>query len=356
VIPTKLNKIIQEDIEFIINHNLDWDKFSDSTVLISGANGFLPAYMVETLLYLNEKQNKNIKIIALVRNKEKAFKKFEHHKNRKDLKFLVQDVCEPIKIKPEENIDFIIHAASQASPKYFGKDPVGTLSANTIGTINLLKIAQEKSSKGFLFFSGGEVYGIVDDNKIPTKEKDFGYLDPTDVRSCYAESKRMGENICVSWFHQYGIPTKIIRLYHTYGPGMDFKDGRVFADFVSDVINNNNIVMKSDGSATRAFCYLADAVLGFFTVLLKGKNGEAYNLGFDKETSIIELANILVNLFPEKNLKVIKNEHEISKEYLKSKINRGCPDISKIKILGWEPKYSINEGLKRTILSYYENN
>jgi nucleoside-diphosphate-sugar epimerase len=351
-----LNRIIQEDIEFILDHKLDWDTFSNTTVLISGANGFLPAYMLETLLYLNTKKRRNIKVLALVRNKEKALKKFEHHKNRNDLEFLIQDVCEPIKIKANVNVDYIIHAASQASPKFYGKDPIGTIEANTIGTTNLLKLAKEKSSKGFLFFSSGEVYGEVKENQIPTKENDYGYLDPTKIRSCYGESKRMGENICVSWYHQYGVPVKIIRPFHTYGPGMDLADGRVFADFVSDVVNNRNIIMKSDGNDTRAFCYLADATLGFFTLLLKGKNGEAYNVGFDKETSINKLANILVNLFPEKNLKVIKNEKEKSKEYIKSTISRGCPDISKIKLLGWEPKYSIKEGFKRTITSYNENN
>lgn len=347
-----LNKIVQEDIEYIVNHSLDWNVLSNSTILISGASGFLPAYIVETLLYLNEKQNKNIKIIALVRNKEKALKRFEHHKNRKDLEFLVQDVCEPINIDPEEKIDYIIHAASNASPKFYGTDPVGTINANVIGTINLLKLAKEKSSKGFLFFSSGEVYGEVKENQIPTKENDYGYIDLTNVRSCYAESKRIGENICVSWNHQYGIPVKIIRPFHTYGPGMDLNDGRVFADFVSDIINNRNIVMKSDGCNTRAFCYLSDFIVGMFLVLLKGKNSEAYNVGFNKETSIIGLAKMLVNLFPEKNLKVIMNDSDRAKEYLKSTVSRTCPNISKIKFLGWEPKIETEEGFKRTVLSY----
>lgn len=351
-----LNKIVQEDIEYIVNHSLDWNALSNSTILISGASGFLPAYIVETLLYLNEKQNKNIKIIALVRNKEKALKRFEHHKKRKDLEFLVQDVCEPINIDAEEKIDYIIHAASNASPKFYGTDPVGTINANVIGTINLLKLAKEKASKGFLFFSSGEVYGEVKENQIPTKENNYGYLDLTNIRSCYAESKRMGENICVSWHHQYGVPVKIVRPFHTYGPGMDLNDGRVFADFVSDVINNRNIVMKSDGSNTRAFCYLSDFTLGMFSVLLNGKTGEAYNVGFNKETSIIELAKILVNLFPKKNLKVVMNDSDRAKEYLKSMVNRTCPDISKIKLLGWEPKIEVEAGFKRTILSYGENN
>lgn len=350
-----LSKIIQEDIEYIINHNLDWNILSNSTVLISGASGFLPSYIVETLVYLNEKQNKNIKIIALVRNKEKALKRFEHHKNIKDLEFLVQDVCETININSEKKIDYIIHAASNASPKFYGTDPVGTINANVLGTVNLLKLAKEKSVKSFLFFSSGEVYGEVKENQIPTKENDYGYIDLLNVRSCYAESKRIGENLCVSWHHQYGIPIKIIRPFHTYGPGMDLNDGRVFADFVSDVIKNRNIVMKSDGSNTRAFCYISDFTVGMFSALLKGEIGVAYNVGFNKETSIVGLAKMLVRLFPEKNLKVMMNNSYVSKEYLKSTVKRTCPDISKIKSLGWEPKIEIEEGFKRTILSYEQD-
>jgi UDP-glucuronate decarboxylase len=347
-----MNQIVKEDLEYIVNYNLPWHNFEGKTILISGANGFLPSYMVETLLYLNDIRFKNkTKIIGIVRNKEKSLARFLEHKDRVDFRIIVQDVCKPIYIN--EPVDYIIHAASQASPKYFGKDPVGTLSPNILGTYNLLELAKENKIKSFLFFSSGEVYGEVDENQIPIKEDDYGYVNPIMVRSCYAESKRMGETMCVSWFYQHGVPAKIIRPFHTYGPGMNLDDGRVFADFVSDVVNKRDIVMKSDGSAKRAFCYLSDATAGFFTVLLKGNDGEAYNVGNDKaELSIIDLANILVNLFPEKELKVIKKEEAEHGGYIKSKIIRSCPDISKIRTLGWEPIYSIEEGFKRTIGSF----
>lgn len=213
-----MNKIIQEDLEYIINSGLPWDMLKRATVLISGANGFLPAYMVETLLYLNDKKNTKIKVTGIVRNREKALNRFSHHKNRKDLEFVVQDVCAPVII--EERIDYIIHAASQASPKYFGIDPVGTLNANVIGTANLLKLARDKKVKCFLFFSSGEVYGSVREDQIPIKEDCYGYVAPTDIRACYAESKRMGETMCVAWHEQFNVPAKIIRPFHTYGPGM----------------------------------------------------------------------------------------------------------------------------------------
>jgi nucleoside-diphosphate-sugar epimerase len=349
------NKIIREDIEFIVSHNLPWDRFNNATVLISGANGFLPAYMVETLLYLNDKYDKKIKVIALARNREKTLKRFYHHKNRNDLEFIFQDVCEPVKIKKNKKVDFIIHAASQASPRYYETDPIGTLSANIIGTINLLKIAEKEHCKGFLYLSTGGVYGRVEENHIPMKEDDYGYLDPTDIKACYNESKRMGENICVSWFHQYGIPTVIVRISYIYGPGMHLNAERVFPSFVSDVVNHRDILIASDGSATRSFCYIADATLAFFTVLLKGRNGEAYNIGAEKETSILELANVLVRLFPENNIKIIKNPAK-QPVNTRSLIQRSLLDISKIKSLGWEPAFDLDKGCQRTMLSYKEAN
>jgi nucleoside-diphosphate-sugar epimerase len=163
----------------------------------------------------------------------------------------------------------------------------------------------------------------------------------------------MGENMCVSWWHQYGIPTKIVRPFHTYGPGLSLEDGRVYADFVADIVNNRDIIMKSDGSSRRAFCYLADAVQGFLTILLKGENGQAYNLGNPEgEISILDLAVKLVNLFPEKALKVVRKPVLDNQDYIPSQIPRNCPDISKLSRLGWQPTTSIEEGFKRTIRSF----
>lgn len=346
------NPVIEEDLQTITGCDPDWDRFAGKTVLISGANGFLPSYLVETLLYLNDKTTRGtIKVVGIVRNRAKALARFAEYANRPDLQLIIQDVCQPVIVN--EKVDYIIHAASQASPKYYGSDPVGTLNANVLGTYNLLELARENKVRSFLFISGGEVYGEVREDQIPTKEDSYGYVDPLNVRSCYAESKRMGENMCVAWNHQYGVSAKIVRLYHTYGPGMSLDDGRVFADFVSDVVHKRDIVMQSNGSATRAFCYIIDAIVGIFLVLLRGKDGQAYNVGNDKgEISILELANLLVNLSPDKKLRVVRKEDIEREGYLKSRITRACPDISKMRALGWEPRYTVEEGFKRTIRSY----
>lgn len=346
-----LNKKIQEDINHLISKFNFENYFRNKTILISGASGFIPAYLVETIMNLNP--SINTKVIALVRNQSKANKRFSHWLQDIRLKILTHDVNIPFYSK--DKIDYIIHAASQASPKYFGIDPVGTLNPNVLGTINLLNLAKEHKVESFLFFSSGEVYGEVKQEDIPINEDTFGFLNPCSVRACYAESKRMGENICVSYHTQYGVNTKIVRPFHTYGPGMALDDGRVFADFVANVVKNQDIILKSDGSAIRSFCYLSDATLGFLMVLLEGENGQAYNIGNPKEEySILELANKIAGIYPNLGIKVVNQVSSRNDNYLESPIKLNTPNINKIMKLGWRPEISVQTGFKRTIDSFLE--
>lgn len=345
-------RIIQEDIERILQAPFPWLQFQGKTVLVTGAAGFLPAYMVETLLCLNE-QNRDQKttVIALVRNLEKARRRFAHHLDRKDLRFLVQDASSPV--AADFPIHFIIHAASQASPRQYGTDPVGTMSANILGTSHLLELASRNGPATVLYLSSSEVYGALDAAHMPVAEHTFGSLDPANVRSCYAESKRAAETICTSWAHQHGVPAKIVRPFHTYGPGLSLDDGRVFADFVADILAGRAIAMHSDGSARRAFCYIADAVEGFFAVLLKGIPGTAYNIGNpDAESSILDLAERLVVAFPEKRLSVVRADSAPPPGYLDSRVSVITPDIRRARLLGWQPRIGIEEGFRRTVESF----
>jgi UDP-glucuronate decarboxylase len=346
-------KIIEEDLTHITGSGLPWESLEGESILITGAGGMLPSYLVETILHLNDRQfRKKAKIFALVRDVEKAKNRFKNYAGRSDLVFVSHDIRDPLRIS--DPIDYLIHAASNASPKHYGNDPAGTLIPNSIGTYNCLEFARNQDLKSFLFFSSGEVYGDGENINGPVHEKMFGKIDPMVLRSCYSESKRMGETMCVAYFSQYGIPAKIVRPFHTYGPSMRLDDGRVFADFVSDIVHNRDIVLYSDGSAKRTFCYISDATIAFFLVLLKGQPDEAYNVGGDEpfELSIAELANLLVGLFPEKKLKVIKKENSFGNGYIKSGINRLIPDISKIRELGWTPRISVRDGFKRTVRSF----
>ena len=345
------SSIVAEDLAEIISASLPWDDFSGATVLVTGAAGFLPAYMVETLLYLNQHRlAKPAKVIALVRNLERARLHFADHLQREDFQIVAQDVSAPLKI--DTKLDYIIHAASQASPVFYRTDPVGTLSPNVMGTYHLLSAAQRDASRGFLYFSSGEIYGIVPPGSGDIAETTGGWLDPTDLRSCYGESKRMGETMCVAWSRQFGIPTRIARPFHTYGPGMKLDDGRVFADFVRDILQGGPIVLNSDGSARRSFCYLADATIGFFTVLLKGANGEAYNVANPGgECSIAELADRLAATYADQGM-TVERRARLDASYMPSPILSTKPDITKAMALGWKPRYGIEEGFRRTVNSY----
>ena len=202
-----------------------------------------------------------------------------------------------------------------------------------------------------MYFSTGGVLGRIDENDLPAKETNYGYLDPTEVKSCYSESKRMGENICVGWASLNNISIKIVRPSYVYGPGMQKNDGRAFPNFISNVVNGKDIIVCGDGKKTRAFCYLADATLGFFTVLLKGKNSEAYNVGTEKETSIFELASLLSRMYCDRGIEIINKPMDKTTKDSHSTVQRSCLDISKIKQLGWAPAYDLKEGIKRTIRS-----
>ncbi len=340
-----MNKILLQDIDYIINQNLPYSKLENKTILISGANGFIPSYIVRVLLAL-----KTVKVIGLVRNKEKALIKFKDCLNNPNFKITVQDVSEKIEIK--EKIDYIIHAASQASPKYYGIDPVGTLKANTLGTANMLDLAVKNKIQKFLFISTGEVYGTVNDKTPVLTETYTGNVDPVNIRSCYAESKRMGENMCVCYSHQYGIPVNMVRLSHTYGFGVQLDDGRVFGDFVKNIINNEDISLNSDGSAKRSFCYITDMIIGLFYVLFFGEDKNAYNIASEKETSILELAECLISLYPDKKLKIKFKKDVFQKGYIKSPSSRANFDTSKLKSLGWKQTIDIKEGFRRMIESY----
>lgn len=345
-----LNKIFEEDFKKISEQSLSWKKLRGKTILISGANGFIASYVIKFLFYLNDVKKVRIKIIGIARNISRVEDIFASDLKRPDFKIIIRDVSQPLNFK--QKINFIIHAASQASPKYYSVDPAGTLKANILGTYNLLELATKNPVESFLFISAGEIYGKINKRGL-TFETDYGSLDPSDVRSCYAESKRMGETMCIAWQRQYKVPVKIARLYHTYGPGIRLDDGRVFSDFVSNIVNNHHIVLKSDGKAVRSFVYVADTVFGLFTILLNGKIGEAYNLANEQTTvSIKKLAQILVELFPEKKLQLVFEKREKNDVYLPSPIAINKPSSAKLRNLGWKPGHSLAEGFLRTINSF----
>lgn len=339
-----------QDFNYILEDKaIDFSLFAGKTVLITGASGMLPAYMAKTLLYLNTlKKYLPVKVVCLVRNLTTAQKCFDKYSGDTNLTILPHDVTVPLKI--EGNIDYIIHAASKASGKFFYTDPVGVINANTIGTHNMLNLAKEKKVKGFLYFSSGEACGDIYSKKDLVCENDYGIIDPYDIRNSYSMSKKMGECMCYCHFCQYKTPTKIVRPSHTYGPGFREDDDRAFAQFTMCAVEGKDIILNSDGSAKRSFVYIADATRAYFNILLNGGDGEAYNVANSREISIKDLANTISAITNNK----IKVKFNTTNNSQSSQSAHGQLDITKIRALGWEPKISEEEGFRRTI-EYYNN-
>lgn len=344
-----INPIAQEDLSQIYNVDLNWNTFNNKTILVTGATGMLATYISYFLLYLKEEKRIDLRLIALCRTKSKAENIFKEFLKKPYFTLLLQDVCEPILY--EGNIDYIFHLAGNASPFFINTDPVGIVKSNMLGTFNILELAKEKKTSKVVFASTREVYGKNEKEDYLT-ETSFGTIDPMENRSCYPESKRAAETIFRSYFLQYGINFNALRIAHSYGPGMNLHcDGRVMADLMGNVVDGKNIELKSTGEALRAFCYITDAVTGIFYAALKGEPGEAYNLANEtEEISIRDLAQMLISLRKDKDLKVVFNIPDTNIGYCNYK--RVGLNTNKLEKLGWQPKVSLKEGCQRTIQSF----
>lgn len=343
--------IIEADLKEIYQRDIPWGKLENKTILVTGAYGMLASYVIFMLIYLNKKVGMHINIIAVVKSKEKLIKRFGNIDKNEYFKVYISELDEALEI--QEDIHYIIHAASLASPQYYSVCPIEVLKPNIIGNYHLLELSALKKVEGYLFFSTGDIYGVIE-GKETIKEDIYGSMDTLDIHNCYSESKRMAETMCKAWFLQKNVPTKIARIWHTYAPTMNVdEDPRVFASFVNDILHGKDIIMKSDGSAKRSFCYISDAVAGFFLVLLCGNSGEAYNICNTEEFySISQLAEKMVTLYPELNLKVIRKDRSKNDVYVENSVaNYIPPDNSKLKSLGWEAKYDITTGFKQVIES-----
>lgn len=345
-----MNKIIYEDVGKIINSAVPFEKLYGKTVMISGANGYVPAYFVHTFLALNDDRKAGIKVWALCRNEKRARERFRDYMDRQDFRLVIQDVCEPINI--EEDINVYIHAASPAGILKRHENPVNTFLANVKGAENMLNSAINNPCEYFLFLSSVDVYGKMDSSER-LKEDASGSLDPLNIRNAYSCGKRAAETLCKAYQVKYDLPVFIVRPFQIIGPGPELDDGRLHIDFISQMLKGNQIVLKSNGTAVRTFMYITDAITAMFTVMLKGNPGEAYNIADEKgEASVRELADIMAANIADRAVEVVFNYEERNSIEVKGALSIVTGSSEKLTALGWKPFYSLSEGSSR-MMEYY---
>lgn len=345
----KKSDIIKKDIVEIIKRVGDsFDRLSGKTLLITGPNGLLGGYLVDTVAYLNDFYfEKPCKVIGLGRSPINKNSRLGHLLNRKDIILIQHNVVKSLVIK--EPVNFIVHAAGKSAPKLFQADPIGTIDVSVLGLRWLLELACNNPVESFMFFSSADVYGQPSPENIPTSEEYSGNVSLASLRACYSESKRCGEVLCLSFYREHKVSVKIVRPFIIYGPGLTPDDPKVMADFIRSVLKGNAITMLGEGKSTRAYCYISDATVAFWKILLSDKNGEIYNVGSDREEiSIRRMAEIMHEIVGIKEAPKSKKCQNM--EYLKSAPSRVCPDITKIRSeFNFDPQILIKEGIKRTI-------
>lgn len=345
----KSNPIVEADLHDIIEGlGKDIYRFEGKKVLISGACGFLGSWFIAVFDYCNERLFTDpVKVYAI-----DSFIATDSKNNIVEVKspyiqFIKADISS-FPFYPHDHIDFIIHAAGIASPIYYRKYPIETIEGMAIGLYKLLQYATDNPCEGFLYFSSSEAYGNPDEEHVPMLETYNGNVSSLGPRACYDESKRFGETMSMVWHQKHGVPITMVRPFNVYGPGMRVKDDRVVPKFIFQILRGEPLTVHVPGSQTRTFCYITDAMVGFFKVLLLGKHGEVYNIGCDEpEMGVDQLAMRMQELFGDYDIKITKVE--MPQEYPTDQAQRRCPALVKAKDdLGYRPRVSLNSGLARS--------
>ena len=344
----RAEKIVREDIATIAkNLGKDAKKLEGKTILISGGAGFLGKYLIGTLCYLNDHVlKKPCRIISVDNFITGSHHRHFNYRGRSDVLEVWADVSNPLPMR--EDINFIMHAAGLASPVYYKKYPLETINSAVSGIENLLELARKNADfEGFLFFSSSEIYGDPDERAIPTPETYHGYVSSVGPRACYDESKRLGETIATIYYEQFDVPVSIVRPFNVFGPGMGHNDQRVIPMFTYLSINKKPIRVHGEGTQTRTFCYITDAITGFFQVLLQGKRGEAYYIcNSMNEIGMYDLAKLYTKLVPGSKATLVP----YPSTYPAGEPQRRCPDLAKAKKdIKYAFRVDMHEGLKRFI-------
>lgn len=341
------NPVLQKDLDILAESDVPFKRLDGKTLFVTGATGLIGSQFIKSVACYNRKHGTNIKIIAFVRNADKAEKVFGDIQN---VDFFVGDINSPIIY--DGDVDYIIHGASATSSKFFVEHPVETIFTAIDGTKNVLEFARSKNVEGFVYLSSLEVYGTPDGTKEKIAENDYGYIDQLNVRSSYSEGKRMVECLCCSYASEYGVPVKIARLSQTFGAGVEYNDGRVFAEFARCAIEKRDIVLHTQGNTVRTYCYTTDAIAALIYIMLDGEVGTAYNVtNMDTACSIKEMGQLVCDTFPESNISV---KIDIPQDIASFGYNPEMVirlDASRLESLGWKAQVPMKEMFIRLVES-----
>lgn len=332
-------------MEEVYRSNLPIEKLKNKSFLISGSTGLIGSFLIDALIYGNNNYDLNCHIYAISRNVEKAKTMFDYYKND-NLSFIKADVNESFDIE-NEKIDYVLHLASNVQPLLYSTKPIETIMTNILGTKNMLDIAVKHNAEKFLFASSSEIYGENRGDVEKFNEEYCGYINSNTLRANYNESKRCGETLCQAYKAEKGLYVVIPRFTRTYGPTMKIDDTKASSQFIMKAVNNEDIVLKSEGKQLYSYCYISDAISALLTVLLKGENGEAYNIaGKDSDITLKDLAELCASYSGKKVIFELPDNIEKAGYSTATKV---LFDIEKIKKIGWEPNIDVNVGIRETV-------
>lgn len=330
----------KDDLIYVATLDLPWSKMCDCNILVTGATGLIGGCLVEVLM---SRQDKDYHVYASGRNEERAKKRFADFASDPSFHFVKYDVLEPF--ESDVTFDYIIHAASNASPNFFATKPVEVIKSNIQGLSNLMEYGLNHGMKRMLYVSSGEVYG-EGDGRVFTEDYS-GYVNCTSPRSCYPSSKRATETLCVSYAQEYGADVVIARPSHTYGPYFTESDNRVYAQFIRNVLRGEDIVMKSTGSQFRSWCYVVDCAAAILYILLKGENGQAYNIAdASSNISIKELAEMIAEIGGRKVVMDLPTDTEKAGYNV---VTKSVFSTEKLEGLGWMAIDSMYNNMLKTL-------
>ena len=338
------SSVLQEDMQLIANADLQWDTFRKAVFLVTGATGLVGSIFVRALLNADRKHGLGLRVIALVRSEDKADEIFSEEENRGILSFVCADICGKWEIA--EPVDYILHAAAVTKSKIMVEHPSEVIRTSLQGMQRVLECARKNKIRKMVYLSSMEMYGQVGDKKAD--ETVLGYLDLSNVRSCYPESKRMCECMAGAWHSEYGVPVCSARLAQTFGPGILPGESRVFAQFARSVLEERDIVLRTKGLSEGNYCYTRDAVLALLILFLKGIPGEAYNIvNEESHMQIREMAQMVAEKVADGRIRVVYDIPENTAETGYAPDVKLRLDGAKIRKLGWNPEVGLEEAYRR---------